>query len=823
MALFSRRIGSALTLGALGLAVLAMFAPLPEPSHSGGGKGSGGTASCPLGYTETDGVPLPEDHPPVAQHLQPVDRDGDGSTLYTNALVWTGDPQAPWADSFSVAGDGAILAVGRGAELARRGRHSAVTDLQGNFVAPGFVDAHVHLMRGGLSLRELDLSSVSSVQELVAAVAGAAAEGDGWLLGRGWNNDRWGGEMPRASWIDQATGGRPALLQRWDMHCAVANSAALAAAGLTPDTPDPPGGVIERGEDGALTGLLKDAAIALMNAVIPPPTAEENRDALERAMDYFAAQGVTAVHDMGRADFLEGPGAAWRDFEEVLLPAANDDRLKLRVHAALPLASRAQVKAMVDSLGWAHPGGFLTWGTLKAFADGSLGSRTAKMHEPYDDTPSTGIWVTNMTQLRDDIIAADAQGFQVAVHAIGDQAVDELLACYAAARAANGPRDATLPRHRIEHAQHIAGPETVSQMLAADVQVVTNPLHLLDDMRIIPHSLGEARGAPSRAFAQETFLKAGVPVSCGSDWPVVHANALSSLYSAVYRRSALGAGSHDVPSGGMQPAEALAAHTSHAESTWFAAASGRQTGRLVPVPSQRRVAGGAADSSGMRRNDAKQDKPSQTFPSYRVCSDQDKQGKRTKSRNNTKILRYRESRTGAVEALVTSGCLTWTHTPQSLIVATIEMTVCGGCTPKSLWASYRSALAKHPVKTQALTTALLWSIGDIFSQFIEDNEGGVVDISRTLYTAIFAACFIGPVGHFWYIFLEHAACQVFAQGTTAYVALKWFNFSMVPVEHQLLVVNFGCILDCTFLCWANSQEGWADRLLLSMRGSVQSF
>lgn len=206
-----------------------------------------------------------------------------------------------------------------------------VDALAGSHLLQGFVDAHVHLMTGGLSLRQLDLSSVSSPAQFASVVASAAAEGSGWLLGRGWNNERWGGEMPRASWVDHVTTGRPMLLVRYDLHCALANSAALAAAGLTPESADPPGGVIERDENGELTGLLKcalpplqlpallthpdilskanhgyassecvpchccarDAAIALVNAVIPKPTAEENRDALDRAMQYFLVRRST--------------------------------------------------------------------------------------------------------------------------------------------------------------------------------------------------------------------------------------------------------------------------------------------------------------------------------------------------------------------------------------------------------------------------------------------------------------------------------------------------------------------------------------------------
>ncbi|KAL4419238.1 hypothetical protein ABPG77_001176 [Micractinium sp. CCAP 211/92] len=301
-------------------------------------------------------------------------------------------------------------------------------DLGGAHVIPGLIDAHLHLIPGGLSLSRLDLSAITSREELASAVAAAAAglAAGRWLLGGGWDESRWGGELPSAAWVDAAAPSTPLLLMRHDAHMALANSVALRLAGIGPATPAPPGGSILRGPDGSPSGLLTDAAIQLVSTHIPPLSVDERRQAFEMATQHALSRGITTVHDLGRIAFMEGEEAAWEDLEGVYVPAANEGRLPLRIHSFVPLTTWRRMAEWVRHLGTAHPSGMLFWGGVKEFADGSLGSRTALFHQPYADQPgSSGTRTIELDTLRQLVADADGAGLQVAVHAIGDRAVDE--------------------------------------------------------------------------------------------------------------------------------------------------------------------------------------------------------------------------------------------------------------------------------------------------------------------------------------------------------------------------------------------------------------
>jgi hypothetical protein len=263
--------------------------------------------------------------------------------VYINCSVWTGDPNNPRAQTFAVQG-GRIAAVGSVAGPAARSLWgAAIQDLQGAFVIPGLIDPHVHVIHGGMSLSQLDLGAASSKAAFVAAVAAAAARlpPGAWLLGGNWDESRWGGEPPVAAWIDAATAHLHVFLTRLDSHQALANSRALALAGVTAATPDPPGGVIARspGADGRPTGLLADAAMRLVRLHVPPASAAQRRAALLAAQAHALKRGITGWHDMGRVAFQEGEEAAWDDLEGVYVPAADDGALRVRLYAFVPLST----------------------------------------------------------------------------------------------------------------------------------------------------------------------------------------------------------------------------------------------------------------------------------------------------------------------------------------------------------------------------------------------------------------------------------------------------------------------------------------------------
>ncbi|GAB4817570.1 hypothetical protein N2152v2_004616 [Parachlorella kessleri] len=467
--------------------------------------------------------------------------------------------QRPEASALGVGDDGRLVYVGSSQASVHVAKAAEIVDLQGGFVTPGFIDSHVHLINGGLSLTRLTLRDVRSKQDFISRVCAAAAglrEGQ-WLLGGAWDESQWGGELPAAAWVDGCTRHTPLWLHRMDAHMGLANSAALRLAGVDSTTADPKGGVIVRDGQGEPTGLLADNAMTLVMAHIPPVSLQQRQAAFTAATQHALAQGITMVHDMGRLAFQEGEEAAWEDLEGIYLPAADAGDLPLRLYSFVALTTWRRMAERVRHVGTLHPGGRLRWGGVKEFSDGSLGSHTALMHEPYADNPSSkGTRTIDLEVLRDLVERADAADLQVAIHAIGDRAVDDVLEIYAslpaagaslsgsssgakaaAAAAAAGPPRSKPRRHRIEHAQHVVGPSTAHSMAAAGVLATPNPLHLLADAAILESRLGAARAGPGRSYAFKTLLKAGVGLAFATDWPVVPLDALSTLHAAVLRGS----------------------------------------------------------------------------------------------------------------------------------------------------------------------------------------------------------------------------------------------------------------------------------------------
>lgn len=545
-------------------------------------------AHCPShsvhqGYGDGDGLPNPH----AFGSKEGPKRSTAPVTIYSNCTVYVGDAAAPPAEAFAVQG-GRFVAVGSAAAVAAAAEGLPVTavDLGGAYVTPGLIDAHLHLIPGGLDLAQrasAALRRADSRAAFVAAVADAvaAATPGEWILGGGWDESRWGGAAPAADWIDGVSPANPVFLTRLDAHQGLANSLALAAAGITAASPDPPGGVIARGPGpgAAPTGLLSDAAMSAVAAAIPPPTVAQRRAALEAAQAHLLAVGITSVHDMGRIAFLDGEDAAWEDLEEVYLPAANAGTLKIRVQAFVALSTWRRAAERARHVGRVHPGGRLSWGGVKEFYDGSLGSRTALMHEAYADGPvgGAGTRTVDPAAFAAAAAAADAAGLQLAVHAIGDAAVDDVLAVYAAIERQarkTGQRTAKQQSqrgpHRIEHAQHISGPAAVAQMAALGVAVTPNPLHLVADAGILEPRLGAARVAAG-AYAFRALCGGGGAAACGfaSDWPVVPVDPVGTL-----RAAAAGGRAQSVA-----PAAALAAQTAGA-----AAVGGqeREVGAIAP-------------------------------------------------------------------------------------------------------------------------------------------------------------------------------------------------------------------------------------------------
>jgi predicted amidohydrolase YtcJ len=438
-----------------------------------------------------------------------------------NARVWTGAPRRPWAEAVAVRGD-RIAAVGSSAEIRKLAVPSTrVIDAHGAMLVPGFIDSHVHFIDGGFRLSSVQLRDARTPGEFIARIKAFAATlpAGAWITGGDWDHTPWGGELPRRDWIDSVTADHPVWVQRLDGHMGLANSAALRAAGITAATPDVEGGTIVRDSTGEPTGILKDNAMALIDRVVPEPSPELADRALDAAMRYVAAQGVTSVVNMG----------TWGDLA-VFERAHAAGRLCTRIYAVVPLATWARLRDTVAARG--HGDAWVRLGGLKGFVDGSLGSHTAAMLGPFTDTPGdSGLLVNTPEDLYTWTSNADKAGLQVMVHAIGDRAIRLQLDIYERVERENGPRDR---RFRIEHAQHIA-PADIPRFARLGVIASMQPYHAIDDGRWAERVIGPERSKTTYAF--RSLLDAGARLAFGSDWFVAPPTPLEGIYAAVTRRT----------------------------------------------------------------------------------------------------------------------------------------------------------------------------------------------------------------------------------------------------------------------------------------------
>ncbi|KAL5733994.1 hypothetical protein ACOSP7_031855 [Xanthoceras sorbifolium] len=484
--------------------------------------------------------------------------------ILRNGVIFTSDVSLPFADSMAVQ-NGRILRVGNYSALQEfAGDGTKILNLDGKVVVPGFIDSHVHLIPGGLQMAQVELRGVNHKDEFVRRVEEAvrnSKEGS-WVLGGGWNNDLWGGELPVASWIDDITPHNPVWLSRMDGHMGLANSVALQLAQITNLSQDPTGGTIMKTSDGEPTGLLIDAAIKFILPWIPEVSVDERREALLRASKFALTRGVTTVVDFGRYF----PGASvqlsWEDFSDVYQWAVLSAEMRIRVCLFFPLETWSSLADLIKKTSralssWVYLGG------VKAFADGSLGSNSALFHEPYVDEPHNyGLQVMETESLFNMTMASDKSGLQVAIHAIGDRANDLVLDIYKSV-ATTGMRDR---RFRIEHAQHLAPGAAVrfgDQGIVASMQ----PLHLLDDADSAIKKLGMDR-AEKESYLFRSLLASNAQLALGSDWPVVDINPLHDIRIAM-KRIPPGWDKAWIQSERISLADALIAHTLSAAHACF--------------------------------------------------------------------------------------------------------------------------------------------------------------------------------------------------------------------------------------------------------------
>ncbi|NZA26442.1 amidohydrolase [Luteimonas sp. SJ-92] len=495
-----------------------------------------------------------------------------GERLLTAARIHSADPATAPADAMVWDGGGRILAVGRADALRGEYPDAEVLDLGDAVVVPGLIDAHAHLMNLGQALLSADLAGARSKDEVIERLQAYAADlpEGAWLLGRGWDQNLWPDKaFPTAADLDAAFPDRPVWLDRVDGHAGWANSAALRAAAaqegareLRGDWQLDGGRIVREGDEP--TGVFVDAAMALVEAAIPPGGGASAEEALERALAAAVRNGLTGVHDMGvsREEL-----ALFRRF-------ADAGRLPLRISAYADGDGRALDDLCTGGL-YRHPQGRLRMEGVKLYMDGALGSRGAALLEEYSDEPGNdGLLLTEPDALAAAVRKARDCDVQVATHAIGDRGNRIVLDTYAEALDDRADGD---HRWRVEHAQVVA-PADIPRFAALGLIASMQPTHATSDMPWAEDRVGADRLAG--AYAWRRFLDAGVPLALGSDFPVESVDPRLGLYAAVTRQDRDGR-----PPGGWLADQKLSAAEALHGFTAAAAHAGRAedaVGRLVP-------------------------------------------------------------------------------------------------------------------------------------------------------------------------------------------------------------------------------------------------
>jgi predicted amidohydrolase YtcJ len=475
----------------------------------------------------TAGVLMATGAPATAQCVAQV--------VIVNARVHTVDPAKPAAEAVAVCGE-RIGRVGTNDAVRKlAGPTARVIDAGGKLLLPGFNDAHVHLVSGAEEIVGVDLRPAKNPQEFaqrIGAHAKTLPKG-AWILGGYWDHEAWPDKaLPTRAMIDAVTPDNPVFVNRLDGHMGVANSLALKLAKVEREVETPEGGDIVRDAKGELTGVFKDNAMALITRAVPDPTREQLLPKIRAALKHAASLGVTTIQDMT---------ASRTELSAYTMLVAGGE-LTARIYAIqnFPLDGKGPTEQRKDQY-WLRTGG------LKLFADGSMGSGTAAFFEPYTDDPKTsGLLLQSPEALEKEIFAADAAGFQLVVHAIGDRANAVVLDAFDKLQKQRGPRDR---RPRIEHAQ-VVRQQDKSRFRALGAIASIQPSHCIDDMRWAETRIGRTRSAISYNF--KSFVDAGARIAFGTDWFVEPLNPMLGLYAAVTRQFPDG-----TPAGGWFPEERI--------------------------------------------------------------------------------------------------------------------------------------------------------------------------------------------------------------------------------------------------------------------------
>ena len=439
--------------------------------------------------------------------------------LYTNAVIYS--PNKLRADTIAV-DNGRIIEIGNKSKLDSLKRHGfKVINLKGKTVFPGFIDSHLHLLSTGYGLLSVDLSNIDSLEKVLAKIEKAAKKHPAgqWLIGRGWNKNLWGNDFPTKEMLDKISPRNPALFFAKDGHTIWVNSLAIKAASVDEHTPDPEGGRIKRDSSGEATGVFMENAVELISNKIPEASTEFKLKAIKKASAYFNSLGITGVGDCD-----------WNPGRLGLFDIARKRGfLNLRVFMMLSPDDISSAKTLGLHTGFGDD--FITTGMLKLYMDGALGSQTAWMFEPYENSDhGCGVPTLSEDQLESYFERTHLEGISMAVHAIGDRAIAELLDFFGKKYKISKKLGL---KHRIEHAQHMRK-EDIARFKKYDVAVAVQPIHAMSDRDMSEKYIGK-RSRWTYPFA--TMLKRGAKLGFGSDCPIEDPNPLMGIYAAIARKS----------------------------------------------------------------------------------------------------------------------------------------------------------------------------------------------------------------------------------------------------------------------------------------------
>lgn len=454
--------------------------------------------------------------------------------LIVNGKVFAADEPGTTAEAVAVRGS-TILRLGTTAEIEKlRGPNTRVVDAKGGSVVPGFNDAHVHFVSGGFSLGDVDLAGLNTLREVQAAISTfvAAHPGDDWLKGRGWLYTPFPGGSPTKAQLDEVVPDRPAMMRCYDGHSVWVNSKALALAGITKDTPNPPNGeIVKDPRTGEPTGHLKEAATGLLAKVLPKPTEADTRAAIKAAVAHANQFGVTSIQNAGGS------------IEEMALyeAAKRDGDLDVRAYlafSATDATTEADADRMVETGKRLGEDPTVRTGIVKMYADGVIESRTAAMLAPYANSQIAGTPNLSAEDLDRVVAMLDKRGLQVEIHAIGDRAIRMSLDAFEHAAKVN-PAPVRGRRHRLEHIEAVAEPD-VPRFGRLGVIASMQPMHVaLGDMNQAkpkgpwPDNVGPERFR--RAWAWRRIMAEGGRIAFGSDWPVATLEAGQGIWLAATR------------------------------------------------------------------------------------------------------------------------------------------------------------------------------------------------------------------------------------------------------------------------------------------------